>query len=228
LAVPDHRERALKWKAGVNYFSSHADGRWWRDHRIPGGIGFSTNSVGHLAKSGKLLALLNSYTQELGLDPSDRSAPRIDSLARALQFAMQTIDSASDAISGKATELLPLREHTSNGMPLKCPIQLPRALADKDFCSYRGYYHTDYTLPHEYFRPDVQRPNDIQPFDDLDFTYLFDNSPQNTAYFAMGEGVPIRADELGEPPPTYKRGRYVPEEVSIDGEAILQQALRPS
>jgi hypothetical protein len=54
LAIPDHRERVLKWKAGVNYFAAHGDKRWWQDHRIPGGLGFSTNSVGHLAKSGKL------------------------------------------------------------------------------------------------------------------------------------------------------------------------------
>src|SRR5205823_1902148 len=46
LKIPDHRERVLKWKAGVNYFSAHGDRRWWQDHRIPGGLGFSTNSVG--------------------------------------------------------------------------------------------------------------------------------------------------------------------------------------
>jgi len=33
LAIPDHRERVLKWKAVVNYFAAHGDKRWWQDHR---------------------------------------------------------------------------------------------------------------------------------------------------------------------------------------------------
>lgn len=40
-----------KWKVGVNYFSSQGDGRWWHDHRIPGGMALSMNSVGHMARN---------------------------------------------------------------------------------------------------------------------------------------------------------------------------------
>jgi hypothetical protein len=39
------------WKVGVNYFSAQGDGRWWHDHRIPGGLAFSMNSVGHMARA---------------------------------------------------------------------------------------------------------------------------------------------------------------------------------
>ena len=39
------------WKVGVNYFSAQGDGRWWHDHRIPGGMAFSMNSVGHMART---------------------------------------------------------------------------------------------------------------------------------------------------------------------------------
>jgi len=39
------------WRVGVNYFSSQGDGQWWRDHRIPGGMAFSMNSVGHMART---------------------------------------------------------------------------------------------------------------------------------------------------------------------------------
>jgi hypothetical protein len=31
------------WKVGVNYFSAQGDGRWWHDHRFPGGMAFSMN-----------------------------------------------------------------------------------------------------------------------------------------------------------------------------------------
>lgn len=32
----------------VDFFASAGDGRWWHDHRIPGGIGFTANSAGHM------------------------------------------------------------------------------------------------------------------------------------------------------------------------------------
>ncbi len=39
------------WRVGVNYFSAQGDGRWWRDHRFPGGMAYSMNSVGHMART---------------------------------------------------------------------------------------------------------------------------------------------------------------------------------
>lgn len=36
-----------RWQAPLNFFAAQADGRWWHERRIPGGIGFSINSVGH-------------------------------------------------------------------------------------------------------------------------------------------------------------------------------------
>lgn len=223
LSIPDQKERVLKWKAGINYFSAHSDGRWWQDHRIPGGLGFSINSVGHLAKSGKLLAVLDRYLAEIGLSSDDRHAPKIDSLAKALTVAMQTIDNASNAISGRATELLPLPADPTALPVTNCPFKLPPKLEDRNFCTYRGYYHTDFTLPSEYFRPDVERPAATKPFDDLDFTYLFHASPDNPAYYTMGEGVPIRSDFVqGD----VKRRRMEPNEVSISDEPILLAALK--
>jgi hypothetical protein len=37
-----------RWRAGINFFGTQGDKRWWHDHRVPGGIAFSLNSVGHL------------------------------------------------------------------------------------------------------------------------------------------------------------------------------------
>ena len=225
LAIPDHRERVLKWKAGVNYFSAHGDKRWWQDHRIPGGLGFSTNSVGHLAKSGKLLSVLDEYLAEIQMSPEERHAPKIDSLARALTVAMQTIDNASDAISGRATELLPLPADLMTLPVESCPFKLPPKLEGKNFCSYRGYYHTDYTLPSEYFRPEVERPLEIKPFDNLDFTYLFRDAADNPAHDTMGERVPIRFDAPEVEAGGSKRDRLVAQEVPIVDERQLVAAL---
>src|SRR5438445_4117426 len=49
IAHPDRTEWR-RWKVGVNYFSAQGDRRWWHDHRIPGGMAFSMNSVGHMAR----------------------------------------------------------------------------------------------------------------------------------------------------------------------------------
>lgn len=70
---------------------------------------------------------------------------------------MRTIALASNAVSGKATELSPL---SGSAMPTpRCPVELPPFLLDKDFRYYKGYYHTDYTIPSDYFLPDIKRPN---------------------------------------------------------------------
>jgi len=227
LAVPDYREHQLRWKAGVNYFSAHGDKRWWQDHRIPGGLGFSTNSVGHLAKSGKLLGLLTDTARELGLPDEKRGGSRIDSLGRALQVAMQTINSASEGISGKATELVPSPADTANLPVQKCPVELSAALEGKNYCWYKGYYHTDHTLPRAYFRADVDRPADVEPIEPLDFTYLFDDSVDNPAFRTMGAGVPIRDDGV-EPvhAPRYKRDRVKPEKILISSDPRLVAALK--
>jgi hypothetical protein len=42
------------WEAPLNFFAAQGDGRWWHARRIPGGIAFSINSVGHLVASGKM------------------------------------------------------------------------------------------------------------------------------------------------------------------------------
>src|SRR4029453_11584134 len=40
--------RCLKFTFTVDYFGAQGDGRWWHDHRVPGGVAFSANSVGHM------------------------------------------------------------------------------------------------------------------------------------------------------------------------------------
>lgn len=188
LEKPGSARMTWKWLAGVNYFCSNADGRWWHDHRIPGGLAFSVNSVGHLAKTG-------AFARELERGPEAEAdslrATQVDSLEKALEFAMRTIALAADAVSGKATELLPLS--TAELPSPRCPITLPSFLEGKDFRSYQGYYHTDYTLPAEYFLPDVERPAHCQPRR-LEFTYLFDGGGANPDYVTMGAGRRVRGD----------------------------------
>ncbi len=109
----------------------------------------------------------------------------------ALAYAKLMIDNASDAISGRVTELLPLLATLQELPVAKCPTKLPKLVEDKNFCEYKGYYHTDYTIPSEYFSPDVERPKGLCPHR-LDFTYLFDNDPLSPDRLRLKEGVRVR------------------------------------
>jgi len=107
-------------------------------------------------------------------------------------MAMQTINGAANTVSGKATRLLPSERPEANPRKVECPIALPKNLEDKDFCEYFGYYHTDVTMPSEYFRSDVERPAELLGHS-LDFTYLFNRDIENPAFDEMGKGVRVRA-----------------------------------
>jgi hypothetical protein len=131
LEKPGNQRVTWKWVAGVNVFSANADRRWWQDHRIPGGLGYSVNSVGHLAKSGKLTQALQEVDRLMDAPSEPLVATKVDSLEKALEFAMRTISGASEAISGKATELLPLPSDRNVLAVSKCPVDLPRFLAEK-------------------------------------------------------------------------------------------------
>jgi hypothetical protein len=226
LAVPGYDEQVFRWDAGVNYFGVQGDGRWWQDHRIPGGVGYSVNSVGHMVMSGTLRAHLNAIYTELGLEESTSKESSMRSLHKALAVAMQTIANASDAVSGPATELLD-RQSDAPTPPPRCPVELPASLAGKDHCTYHGWYHTDETIPAEYFTPDVQRSSRLIQRS-LDFTYLFDNALANPDFRRMGVGRQIRtADEKHTPMPMLHEHaeRVVPKRLDVGDCPRLVHAL---
>lgn len=136
---------------------------------------------------------------------------------------------AADAVSGKATELLP--NDNTVGMPA-CPVKLSNKVSDKNYCEYRGYYHTDYTLPSEYFLPHVERPTGIAPHV-LDFTYLFKRDVDNPDFRLLGEGHQIRdvtiENNLMSADADYVRTKAAkgePLEVLIDENQRLIRALK--
>jgi hypothetical protein len=222
LEIPDRQRSAWKWIAGVNVFAAAGDGRWWQDHRIPAGIGFSVNSVGHLVKSKTMQTALRDFQQAIGDISEPFPTTAVGSLPSALEFAMRTIRGATNAASGKATELLPLPADPSTLR--KCPFELSPYLRDFNYCQYQGYYHTDVTVPSEYFRPDIKRPADINARL-LDLTYLFDVDVNNPSNVTMGTGRRIR--HAGNGNQLSRRPRVVPEQISIDASARLAEALRP-
>lgn len=187
VPVQAGRRAAIRWDVGVNYFCSQADRRWWHDHRIPAGMAFSMNSVGHMVHSRRLKNELGALEKSL-LDDVDSKDAKMISLHEALAFAMRTIKGAGNTISGPATLLRPSKEgcqRTSLNQPL------PNDLCPFDHSGYEGFYHTDETLPACYFLADVERPTDVK-VRPLDFSYLYDNRLDNPSYARMGPGLRIR------------------------------------
>jgi hypothetical protein len=182
----------IRWDAGINVFAAAGDRRWWQDHRMPAGVAFSMNSVGHMVKSAEVIDAFAALTTTLRLIVDDAEAGKVGSLEDALGMAMLTIDAASVAESGKATWLLDWKAVDPAGCPA-ANVQSRKKVADKAPCRYQGMYHTDHTIPSSYFQDDVKRPSRIRPMD-LDFTYLYNNTINNPAFRTMGVGQQIRGD----------------------------------
>lgn len=215
LEKPGPERVAWTWKAGVNYFSAQGDQRWWHDHRIPGGIAFSTNSVGHMVKSGILATAMREVDAALGVKTEEWSLSKVDSLHKAHVLAMQTIGLAADTVSGKATQLL--SSPIGTGPAATRIAGLPSVLQEKDTTKYIGYYHTDVTVPSEYFRPDVERPADLKPHV-LDFSYLFDDSVDNPDHITMGKGRRIRdPDDVVQ---THQKGVTPADVRQLEGDVV--------
>src|SRR5436190_7006766 len=145
LYLRDPRDGAVYgFQFNADFFSCAADGRWWADHRFPGGIAFTANSTGHMMR-------FRDWYQ--GKDQNE---------AWALKQAMLTIQNAaptksttsSDPIEeGRATWL---RSLDAFGRPLvensRCPMdRVPSVLEGKDWTRYEGVLHTDHAVREEFF-----------------------------------------------------------------------------
>jgi hypothetical protein len=220
LEAPGDPPRAWKWSAGVNFFGAQGDGRWWQDHRIPGGIGFSVNSVGHMVKSGILARAMADMSTKLEIEGPDGVPAIVDSLPKALEMAMRTIALATPTPWGRATELVPNSGDSS--LPA-CPTKLPGFLSGSNHCVYRGWYHTDETLPAEYFSTSPAKPETASARS-LDFTYLFHDNVDNPDHERMGKGIRIRA-EGEQDDASLKRSRVDEIEIEVRTSDRLRDAL---
>ena len=163
----------------ADFFACAGDGRWWRDHRLPGGIAFTANSTGHM------IAFQEWYRG------------KVDGHNWALKQAMITVNNAEQtrksdggnlADEGRATWLLPLDEH---GKPIvanvACPLaEIPTKLKGKDWTRYAGVLHTDHAVREEFFLDRDDAPTRKKPYL-MEFTYLFDKSLDDFLEFTGGK-----------------------------------------
>ena len=199
-------------------FACAGDGRWWHDHRFPGGIAFTANSPGHM------IAFREWYQQ------------KIDSREWALKQAMLTIQNATPTRGTNSTEPLEqgratwLRPVGPDGKALAadvaCPIsQVPTVLEGKDWTRYEGVLHTDHAVREEFFLDREVAPTASKPYL-MDFTYLYDEKQDDFREFT--EGKPFSLEEVfaetGRPEDwTHRGNKVVPSRTLNDVAEIANQ-----
>jgi hypothetical protein len=174
----------LGFQFNVDFFSTAGDGRWWHDHRLPGGIGFTANSTGHMK------AFLDWY-KEKGSDHSEWVIKQaMITIAQAHATSPNTSDdeNASSQVTGKLTWL---RDLDANGQPLvptiSCPLNAPpKQLEGKDWTKYEGLIHTDHAVREEFFADRDAPITGSAPYLQ-DFTYLYDKSQSDFVMFTDGK-----------------------------------------
>jgi hypothetical protein len=182
---------AREWKVGVNFFSAQADGRWWQDHRIPGGAGFSMNSVGHMARR----LVEEAIEKNPALAEKAATLPVERLVKWALPTAMRTIYKASQG-DRPGTHLA---EREQSPPPTGVSEEerskiLGRALCPYSEDFYYGRYDTDVTIPSEYFNPSPACPHSKEH--QLLFTYLHRETDKDYVCMGIGDEV-LRALDLG-------------------------------
>jgi hypothetical protein len=164
--------KCYRFTFSLDYFAAQGDQRWWHDHRIPGGIGYTANSVGHM------LCTREWY---------EKRGAQIEWVVR---VAMETVDESAETIWGKAIKLKPLKA----GQPFhesKCPFRnsndLKPRLQNRDWSVYEGTISTDHSLRKELFTESPEPDDDLARWN-MDFSYLYDGSDTHKR-FVTGEEV---------------------------------------
>jgi len=175
------KTRLLKFSTLPNIFCAQGDGRWWHDHRTPGGIMITSNALGHFvySRSGKF-----------EMDDSAKIT--------ALESAMRTINNAYKGSSSRgkrllkhcpATFLLAMKEGETS--PLKETSDFKRFSADH----YHGYFHTDYLIPSVFFQK-AEDPKGLSVYDNLTFRYIYDSDIDAKEHRELMTGVDAKWYEV--------------------------------
>jgi hypothetical protein len=165
--------KLLKFSTLPNVFCAQADGRWWHDHRTPGGIMITSNALGHFTYTRSRVPMLQEKEK-----------------ISALEHAMRTINNAyKGPTRGKikhcpATFLVPIKDGENS--PLRDGSEFRKYSADH----YQGYFHTDHLIPSAFFTNE-RDPKALNLYDDLTFRYIYDPAadPEEHAELMTGIGA---------------------------------------
>lgn len=178
---PKHQTKLLKFSTLPNVFCAQGDQRWWQDHRTPGGVMITSNSLGHFVYSRTGTEILSQKDK-----------------VQALDNAMRTIGNAHSGSSSKrsvklrhcpATRLVPLLETEES--PLRESSDFRKYSPDH----YEGYFHTDHLVPSVFFRNE-RNPKDLKLYSNLSLRYIFDPDKDATDHAELMTGLDTSWYEL--------------------------------
>jgi len=167
----------------IDFFACAGHDRWWHDHRFPGGIAFTANSLGHMRAYREWHGILKGVGGEWALK---QAMMTIDNAEKQKVVAREK-DRQQDP-DGRATWLRPL---SAEGKPhvegIACPLaKVPSQLANKDWTKYEGYLHTDHAVREEFFQDRDIPPTIERPYI-MDFTYIYAKTQQDFEEFSKGK-----------------------------------------
>jgi hypothetical protein len=155
----DGKKEILKFSTLPNIFCAQGDGRWWQDHRTPGGLMITSNALGHF---------MYSRTTQPTLQDKDKRW--------ALENAMRTIHNAHQNDASRGSKKL---KHCPATFLLSAdgrgPAPRKQLFDASDYSTdhYEGYFHTDYLIPSAFFRSSPD-PAHLKLYKDLTFRYIYD------------------------------------------------------
>lgn len=147
----------LKFATLPNVFCAQGDGRWWHDHRTPGGIMITSNALGHFELS---RSLNDSITEK--------------EKTHALDNAMRTIKGAygnEKKVRGLAH--CPATSLVNRDLVEESPIREGSDLRGYSPSHYQGFFHTDHLVPSVFFSKERDH-KELKSYDDLSLRYIYD------------------------------------------------------
>jgi hypothetical protein len=149
--------KLLKFATLPNVFCTQADGRWWHDHRTPGGIMITSNALGHYVLT---------RNREGAMGEKEKT--------QALDNAMRTIDNAfCNDKRRRGLAHCPATRLVRRAEGEVTPIRESSEFHKYSPTHYEGYFHTDHLVPSVFFTKD-RDPKELKLYEDLSFEYIFD------------------------------------------------------
>ncbi len=167
------------FRFNADFFACAGDGRWWHDHRFPGGIAFTANSTGHMMRFRDWYQT-KDQNESWGLKQAMLTIQNAE--------PTRSTDSSDPLEQGRVTWLRPL---DAKGKPLvedvPCVLaNVPKTLEGKDWTRYEGLLHTDHAVREEFFLNREVAPTASRPYL-MDFTYLYDDKQGDFEEFTRGK-----------------------------------------
>lgn len=175
------------YQFNLDFFAAAGDGRWWHDHRLPGGVGFTANSTGHMRAFKEWYAEPGVDFGEWALKQAMITVANAHAMRKGGADGKTAVKPVSPQSEGRVTWL---RDLDDAGRPLVAHIASPLAvtpanLVGKDWTRYEGLLHTDHAVRAEFFLDRETPPTAEKPYL-MDFTYLYDRSQADFLKFSGG------------------------------------------